>query len=184
MGKPTQKQKSYAYVIAEALNLPKPEDTFEAHEVFLRTYANKYKAMRENYSVVQELIDMGHPAYERYINDIGEKNAIWITENLRNKPGVYVFVGYRNKILYIGKSLDLATRIPSSYSERVEKVKIKKIMYYITPTQSDAGVLEMLLIAENKPLLNKDGKTNDKPQLFKSGLSILDDFEEIPLKKR
>ena len=130
------------------------------------------------------LIDTGHPAYERYINDIGERTSLWITQNLKHKPGVYVFLGYRNKILYIGKSLDLASRIPSSYTERAKKVKVKKIMYYITPTKADASVLEMLLIAENDPLLNKDGKTTDKPTLFKSGLTILKDFEEIPLGKR
>lgn len=184
MGKPTQKQSSYARVIAQALNLPEPDDTFEAHEDFLGKYVSKYKAMRENYSVVQELIDTGHPAYERYINDIGERASLWITQNLKHKPGVYVFLGYRNKILYIGKSLDLASRIPSSYTERAKKVKVKKIMYYITPTKADASVLEMLLIAENDPLLNKDGKTTDKPTLFKSGLTILKDFEEIPLGKR
>lgn len=184
MGKPTKKQKTYACVIAQTLNIPQPLDTFEAHEIFLKTYADKYKALRREYPIVQELIDTGHPYYERYINDIGEKNAIWITENLKNKPGVYVFVGYKNKILYIGKSLDLASRIPSSYSERVEKVKIYRIMYYITPSMADAGILEMLIISENKPLLNKDGKTKDYPIMFKSNLDIFKDFEEIPLKRK
>lgn len=184
MGKPTQKQSLYARVIAQALNLPEPDDTFEAHEEFLGKYVSKYKAMRENYSVVQELIDTGHPAYLKYINDVGEKASLWISQNLKDKPGVYVFIGYKKKILYVGKSLDLASRIPSSYSERVEKVKIHKIMYYITPTKADAGILEMLLISENKPLLNKDGKTSDVPIMFKSNLDIFKDFEEIPLRNK
>lgn len=184
MGKPTPKQKSYASVIAETLNIPEPDDTFEAHEEFLSKNVSKYKALRKNYSVVQELIDTGHPLYERYLNDLGEKSAIWITENLKHKSGIYLFVGYKNKILYIGKSLDLASRIPSSYLERVEKVKIKKIMYYLTPSQADTGVLEMLLIAENDPLLNKDGKTSDKPLMFHSGIDIMRDFKEIPLGRK
>lgn len=184
MGKPTQKQRSYACVIAQTLKVPEPEETFEAHQEFISKYIAKYKAYRKNYSVVQELIDTGHPAYADYVNLIGEKAALWIDQNLHKIPGVYVFLGAKNNILYIGKSLDLASRIPSSYSERAKIAKIKRIMYYETPTQADTGVLEMILIAENDPLLNKDGKTKDKPQMFHSGIDILKDFKEIPLGRK
>lgn len=179
MGKATAKQIEYADIIADYLGLQKPSDTFEECQQFIKDNVDEYKRKRK--TIVQDLIDEGHPRYKDYVDAMGEQTLLWVDTNLKGVAGCYAFLGARNKLLYIGKSLNLAERIPSSYTERKAKAEIKKILYYITPTQADASILEMMLITENKPLLNRDGNTKDKPKMYKSGVDIKRDFKEIPL---
>ena len=181
MGKATQKQIDYAYAIADYLEIERPETTFEDCQLFISENIDRYKEKRKN--IAHELINMGHPCYKEYVGTLGELAVSWVEENLHHVPGVYAFLGKRNKVLYIGKSIDLAGRIPMSFVERKGRAEIKRVMYYITPTKSDASVLEMLLITENKPKLNTDGLFKDKPQMYKSGIDIKRDFKEIPIRK-
>ena len=181
MGRATQKQIDYAYAIADYLEIERPDVTFEECQNFISENIEIYKKKRKD--ITHELIDIGHPYYKEYVETLGEITVSWVEENLHHVPGVYAFLGKRNKALYIGKSIDLAGRIPSSFTERRTKADIRRIMYYVTPTKSDASVLKMLLITENKPKLNTDGLFNDTPQMYQSGIDIKKDFKEIPLKK-
>ena len=56
-------------------------------------------------------------------------------------------------------------------------------MYYITKTDSDTNILEIVLISENNPVLNKESNSHDESTLFRSNLSVLNDFSEIPVLK-
>ncbi len=181
MGKATDKQLDYAYAIADYLGLKRPENTFEECYRFISVFSGTYKAKRRN--IVGDFIESGHPKFDDYVNTFGTFAVSWIEENLHNVSGVYAFLGKRNKLLYIGKSKDLASRIPSSWTERRGQAEIKRVLYYPTPTQADASVLEMYLITDKKPLLNVDGNTKDRPKMFWCNIDIKKDFREIPIRK-
>lgn len=104
----------------------------------------------------------------------------FICDNLYKKHGLYCFLGEEDEIIYIGKSVDLSQRITTSFRERKSKAEIKKIMYMIEDNMADVNILEILLIAENKPLLNTESNTDDVPKRYKSGVEILVDFKELP----
>lgn len=181
MGKATQKQMDYAKAIAKELGIQEPKDSFEDCQLFISTHVYEYKNKRQN--IVYDLVNSGHPMYQDFVNEFGEKSILWMEKNLKKVAGVYAFLGIRNKLLYIGKSKDLASRIPSSWAERKRQADIKKVLYFPTPTEADASVLEMFLITDKKPLLNVDGKTKDKPKMFNCCINIKKDFMEIPIKK-
>jgi hypothetical protein len=102
---------------------------------------------------------------------------------LYKKPGLYAFKSIDGEILYIGKSTNLAKRIPQSYGERYsdiecEGIYVDDILYY-EESEENIGVLEMYLISKYKPLFNKDGKT-DRSTDLRYDLDILRDFKPIP----
>ena len=41
-------------------------------------------------------------------------------------------------------------------------------------------ILEILLIAENNPILNSESNSQEMPTLFSSGIDIIRDFYELP----
>lgn len=159
-----------------------------------------YKKFDENscYGDVSDFISGNKDAYARILwrESIIEKNSedtvecskdfptesmLFLCDNLYKVHGVYAFIGEDNTILYIGKSIDLSQRITSSYRERKNSAKITRVMFYAVNNIADTNILEILLIAENNPVLNEDCKTEDSPELFHSGIDILRDFSEIPL---
>lgn len=170
MGHPTEKQIDYAAAIANALGIDGPEFTFEAHMRFISRYKQEY---------------------HRHINYVGAKNSSegflltqlidleWLADNLTNVCGLYAFAS-SNTVIYIGKSQDLAARIPSSFNERNRHTRIDQIYYLPTPNMADAHILEIMLITEYAPILNSDCKTTEKSTLFESGLNIFRDFKELP----
>ena len=100
-----------------------------------------------------------------------------ITLEYNGVPGCYAFIDENRKLLYIGKSENLAKRIPSSYKERRDIVNIKMILAYKTKTETEAQYLEAMLIAENKPLLNIAGADNDVAE--SCGVDVLRDFHIV-----
>lgn len=72
--------------------------------------------------------------------------------------GVYSFWTAGGQCLYIGRSTDLAQRIPGSFREHIPKRRRENIYLRtcVTKTTSDMAVAEMILIAVHKPELNKD----------------------------
>lgn len=78
--------------------------------------------------------------------------------SIRMNPGVYFLYNSKKKLVYIGKSRDLGSRIPLSIGER-------NAYYYdfiLTKTASDCGIYEMYFISKYKPKLNKEGKYPDE----------------------
>ena len=159
-----------------------------------------YKRFDESsrYGDVSDFISKNKDAYARILwrESIIEKNnedvvecskdfptesMLFLCDNLYKVPGVYAFIGENNTILYIGKSVDLSQRITSSYRERKNSAKIERVMFYAVNNIADTNILEILLIAENNPVLNEDCKTEDSPELFHSEIDILRDFSEISL---
>ncbi|MDR0755077.1 MAG: excinuclease ABC subunit UvrC [Prevotellaceae bacterium] len=89
---------------------------------------------------------------------------------LPHSPGVYQFLNASNKIIYIGKAKDLKNRVSSYFLLRVSHnlklrnmiMKIADIKYIVLETESDALLLENVLIKKHQPKYNillKDDKT-------------------------
>ncbi len=115
-----------------------------------------------------------------------KENILSIVRNLPNNPGVYKFIDFNDKIIYIGKAKKLNKRVNSYFNKNIEDAKtqaliskIYNIEYIIVETENDALLLESNLIKQYKPKYNillKDDKTypwicitNDPfPKVFKT----------------
>lgn len=140
---------------------------------FISQNKDEYMRMRWRESICE---------YEKTENsiDVPKESMLFICDNLFKKHGLYAFIGKDDVVLYIGKSIDLSSRIPTSYKERKEYAKINKIMYYVDENMANVNIMEILLIAEYSPVLNTESKTEDVPTKFHSGIDILNDFKEVP----
>ncbi|WP_276168936.1 excinuclease ABC subunit UvrC [Zobellia alginiliquefaciens] len=88
---------------------------------------------------------------------------------LPQSPGVYQFYDIDDKILYVGKAINLKKRVSSYFTKnheygktRVLVKKIKSIKHIVVPTESDALLLENNLIKKYRPRYNvllKDDKS-------------------------
>lgn len=88
--------------------------------------------------------------------------------NLPNLPGVYFFKNKTGDIIYIGKALSLKQRVGSYFAPQPDDFRVINIMqeyadmdYIVTPTETEAMLLEAKLIHEHQPKFNvifKDGQ--------------------------
>jgi hypothetical protein len=84
-------------------------------------------------------------------------------ESLNKRPGCYTFWNEQDLPLYIGTSIDLASRIATSFTERFRHYNsVVFLRYVVTATASDAALCEVALIAKHKPALNGASKFNDE----------------------
>ncbi|MDP2683569.1 MAG: excinuclease ABC subunit UvrC [bacterium] len=89
--------------------------------------------------------------------------------NIPQKPGVYIFKNMPGKIIYVGKAINLKSRV-SSYFQKSSALSpekqtmvgnIKKIEYIITTNETEALLLETSLIKKHQPphnIMLKDDK--------------------------
>lgn len=91
------------------------------------------------------------------------KNTIKVqlNNNLPHKSGVYIFKGESNEILYVGKAIDLKTRVSQYYSssQKDQKTlilveKIKSLDTIIVESELEALILEANLIKKYLPPFN------------------------------
>lgn len=175
----TEKQKKYAYAIADALKMQRPCGNFDDFNTFISENKDEY----QRYFRKQRMTDCEkyqHLPDKWICIDFGEQIADFVNDNLHKKIGIYAFA-VKTEIVYIGKSYNLADRIPTSYWERRKQAAIDRILYFIVGNRTDTDLLEILLISENRPVLNVDCKNEERSTLFSSGLNIHKDFYEIPL---
>jgi excinuclease ABC subunit C len=92
-----------------------------------------------------------------------------ILDTLPQSPGVYIYRNAKAKIIYVGKSVNLRSRVNSYFRERTELSFAKRIMvdaiadieWIETRSETEALVLETNLIKEHRPkynILMKDDK--------------------------
>lgn len=98
------------------------------------------------------------------------------------KPGVYLFKDERDRILYVGKAVDLYDRLHSYLTPQDPKVKrlvkvAKCVEYIITDSDADALILEENLIKLNKPKYNVRLKDDKKYPYLK--ITIREEFPRI-----
>jgi len=91
-----------------------------------------------------------------------------VSDDLPDKPGVYLMRDIENKIIYVGKALSLKKRVKSYFNSSKQPIKTKTMMkhfqgfeYIITDTEKEALILESNLIKKYRPRYNvrlKDDK--------------------------
>ena len=125
---------------------------------------------------------------ERVNNAIGE-------ELPPHEPGVYTMYDRHDQVLYVGKGKDLQQRITSyrySKSKKVQRMiaHLERISYEVCNNETDAILLENLLIRSLRPPFNH---ANKKPETyyyistarrgnkkeFSLSMRVLDDFPSV-----
>jgi len=91
-----------------------------------------------------------------------------ILDNLPKRPGVYLHKGVDGKVLYIGKAINLRSRVRSYFQKNVDSYKTERLRRQVedieiitTESNLEALLLEMTLIKKHKPQFNvhlKDDK--------------------------
>ncbi len=90
---------------------------------------------------------------------------------LSSSPGVYLFKDQSNKIIYIGKAINLKSRVRSYWNEsswpdrpklRVLVPKIHNIETIVTKSEKEALILESNLVFKHQPKYNVLLKANNK----------------------
>jgi excinuclease ABC subunit C len=91
-------------------------------------------------------------------------------KRLPQSPGVYLFIGSAEEIIYVGKAINLRSRVRSYYTRanlidpKVRNIRgtARRFEYIITDTEVEALILECNLIKEHQPKYNvllKDDKS-------------------------
>lgn len=82
-------------------------------------------------------------------------------QGLPMKPGIYKFLDIDGRIIYIGKSKGLRSRVMSYFNTQHEWNKLKRLVFNIqdiehiaTDTHLEAKILECVLIKKHKPMYN------------------------------
>jgi len=86
------------------------------------------------------------------------KEFIDFVEKLEMKAGIYFLFNETKELIYIGKSINLGTRVLSSIRERGAFY----VSVAFTKSKSDMHVYEPYFILKEKPLLNSEFKEFDK----------------------
>jgi DNA polymerase-3 subunit epsilon len=91
------------------------------------------------------------------------------TDELPRCPGVYLFHGHRDEVLYIGKATNLRQRVRSYFGagESRRKVgnllrEVHRISHITTPDPVTAAVVELRLLQRHLPRYNRQGTTAAK----------------------
>ena len=91
-----------------------------------------------------------------------------LTSNLPRSPGVYLFCGHRDEVLYVGKATNLRQRV-RSYFGREDRRRIgpmlreaQSVRHHLLPDPLSAEVVEARLIARLQPRYNRAGTHADR----------------------
>lgn len=87
-----------------------------------------------------------------------------------DSSGVYRIYNFKKQIIYIGKSYNLASRIPSSIKERSGYA----FDYAVINNKADTDIYEIYYIAKLQPILNEVSNTGDEPTLVLPDIEFSD----------
>lgn len=168
----TEKMINYAKGIAQILHLTEPNySDFLETSNFINENQELYKRVMTNRN--NELAYMAQLEKLSRYNLKLDDDFLNFVKNLNNEKGIYIFSN-DTEIVYIGKSTDLASRIISSLVERCNKMEITQARIIKCKTEADTHILEVVLITELKPTLNRDCMCEDYSNHFHSGIDIYD----------
>jgi len=111
-----------------------------------------------------------HHPFEGKVNTRRRRRLKDVARTLPRAPGIYFFYGYQDRLLYIGKAKCLRERVRSYFAEtkHARPPKLRRLLAEIEYMQWDqcgseleALLLERRLIAERRPLLNRQHKRFD-----------------------
>ncbi|GAA1790853.1 MAG: DEDD exonuclease domain-containing protein [Actinobacteria bacterium] len=93
----------------------------------------------------------------------------YLADDLPSAPGVYLFKDGQGRVLYVGTSVDIRTRVRSYFTaaeQRRRMGEMVRIAESVTPvvcaTALEAQVRELRLIAEHKPRYNRRSRHPEK----------------------
>src|SRR5690606_33726434 len=80
--------------------------------------------------------------------------------DLPNSPGVYFFHDQKDKLVYVGKSIDIRKRVQQHFSGRDRKsvkiqMHVRRVYYEVTGSELIALLYESELIKLHQPLYNR-----------------------------
>ncbi|TQL69280.1 DNA polymerase-3 subunit epsilon [Nocardioides albertanoniae] len=97
-----------------------------------------------------------------------------LAEDLPHAPGVYLFKDERGRVLYIGTSKDLRTRVRTYFTASETRSRMGEMVGLAATVQAiecatalEAGVRELRLIAEHKPPYNRRSRRPEKMHFVK-----------------
>ncbi|MEO7070716.1 MAG: DEDD exonuclease domain-containing protein, partial [Nostocoides sp.] len=112
-------------------------------------------------------------AYTSRVNPATRRKR-WLADGLPSAPGVYVFKDDRGRVLYVGTSVDIRTRVRSYFTaseKRSRMGEMVRLAASVTPivcaTTLEAEVRELRLIAEHKPRYNRRSTRPERAQWVK-----------------
>lgn len=120
--------------------------------------------------------------------NIENKNDVRVFLNAIDKIGVYILSKTidinKDSVYYVGKSINLKSRILSSITER--KIFNKCDYFYVsvidTYNKIDSSLIELYLINKYNPELNREGKHQQKSSIISEVL--VKDIKQIKVKIR
>ncbi|TPG18305.1 DEDD exnuclease domain-containing protein [Pedococcus bigeumensis] len=94
-----------------------------------------------------------------------QRRKRWLADGLPSEPGVYLFKDSDGRVLYVGTSVNIRTRVRSYFTaseQRTRMAEMVRLAESVTPivcaTTLEAEVRELRLIAEHKPRYNRRSK--------------------------
>ena len=98
-----------------------------------------------------------------------QRRKRWLADGLPEQPGVYLFKDGDGRVLYVGTSVNIRTRVRSYFTaseQRTRMAEMVRLAESVTPivcaTTLEAEVRELRLIAEHKPRYNRRSKTPER----------------------
>lgn len=97
-----------------------------------------------------------------------EAQKLKMTQDLPRAPGVYLFVDFAGKVLYVGKATNLRSRVRSYFGTNDTRRKVGSLLklvqgihYIQTPDALTAEILELRVIARLRPRYNRAGTRSE-----------------------
>ncbi len=94
-----------------------------------------------------------------------QRRKRWLADGLPGEAGVYLFKDCNGRVLYVGTSVNIRTRVRSYFTaseQRTRMAEMVRLAESVTPivcaTTLEAEVRELRLIAEHKPRYNRRSK--------------------------
>lgn len=192
----TEKQIKYAEAISKRLQIELPkENDFDLYYKFIAEHEKNYKGnielrndepairrkmlnpfKRENTEKQYKKVNpfLKNEIVNEYYNYVFNKKTLNKMLEMQKKKicGIY-FLYIKNELVYIGKSINLGSRILTSCRQKSNKNNvITEFSFYKTKTQSDCHILEPYLITKYKPPLNTEFVADDSPTILKFDIDI------------
>jgi excinuclease ABC subunit C len=112
-----------------------------------------------------------------------------ILDTLPTKPGVYIMKDGRGVVIYVGKAINLRSRVRSYFQSSVDHPKtvrlaaaVEDIDFVITDSELEALILEMNLIKRYRPKYNVRLKDDKRYPYIK--VHWADDFPKVTVTRR
>jgi DNA polymerase-3 subunit epsilon len=98
-----------------------------------------------------------------------QRRKRWLADGLPSEPGVYLFKDGQGRVLYVGTSVNIRSRVRSYFTASEQRTRMAEMVGLaesVTPvvcaTTLEAEVRELRLIAQHKPHYNRRSKTPER----------------------